>query len=163
MIDRVLGRYVIVSKLGEGGMGAVYRARDQVLQRDVALKFLAQGLAQDAQRLLLAEARAASALSHPNICTVHEVGEVDGEFYIVMELIDGKPLSALIGSGLAYQAIMRYGAQIAGALAHAHGRNVIHRDLKSANVIVTPEGLAKVLDFGLARRLAGLGKDEVTR
>ncbi len=164
MIDRVLGHYRIVSKLGEGGMGIVYRARDQVLQRDVALKFFGKTLAPEARRFLLREARAVSALSHPNICTVHEVGEGDGEFYIVMELIEGNPLSVLIGGvGLAYESVMRYGAQIAAALAHAHGRNIVHRDLKSSNVIVTPEGLAKVLDFGLARRLAAQAQDEGTR
>src|SRR5262245_14742486 len=155
MIDRVLGHYRIVSKLGEGGMGVVYRAHDDVLQRDVALKFLAKTLGQQARQFLLREARAASSLSHPNVCTIHNVGEADGEFYIVMELIEGRPLSALIDSGgLAYETVMRYGAQIAGALTHAHGRSVVHRDLKSSNVIVTPEGLVKVLDFGLARRLA---------
>ncbi|HEV8716183.1 MAG TPA: protein kinase [Candidatus Binatia bacterium] len=163
MIDKVLGHYRIVSKLGEGGMGVVYRAHDQVLQRDVALKFLAETLGREARQFLLREARAVSALSHPNICTVHEVGEADGEFYIVMELIEGKPLSVSIGSGgLSYESVMRYGAQIAGALTHAHGRKIVHRDLKSSNIIVTPEGLVKVLDFGLARRLAA-AQDEATR
>jgi serine/threonine protein kinase len=155
MIDKVLGHYRIVSKLGEGGMGVVYRAHDQVLQRDVALKFLAETLGREARQFLLREARASSSLSHPNICTVHEVGEAEGELYIVMELIEGKPLSVSIGSGgLPYESVMRYGTQIAGALTHAHGRNIIHRDLKSSNIIVTQEGLAKLLDFGLARRLA---------
>ncbi|HEU0006295.1 MAG TPA: protein kinase [Terriglobia bacterium] len=164
MIGKVLGHYRIVSRLGEGGMGVVYRAHDQVLQRDVALKFLAGTLGQEARQFLLREARAASSLSHPSICTIHEVGEADGEFYIVMELIEGRPLNVSIGSsgGLAYETVMRYGAQIAAALTHAHGRNVVHRDLKSSNVIVTPEGLAKVLDFGLARRLAA-AQDEMTR
>ena len=107
MIDKVLGHYRIVSKLGEGGMGVVYRAHDQVLQRDVALKFLAETLGREARQFLLREARAVSALSHPNICTVHEVGEADGEFYIVMELIEGKPLSVSIGSGgLSYESVM---------------------------------------------------------
>src|SRR5262249_6932205 len=163
MIDKVVGHYRIVAKLGEGGMGVVYRARDQVLERDVALKFLAPTLDREARQFLLREARAASALSHPSICTVHEVGEADGEFFIVMELIEGTPLSVAIRSGgLPYESVMRYGAQIAGALTHAHGRNIVHRDLKSANIIVTPEGLVKVLDFGLARRLA-LAQDEGTR
>ena len=163
MIDRVLGHYQIVSSLGQGGMGIVYRAHDRVLQRDVALKFLTPTLGREASHFLLREARAASALSHPNICTVHEVGEAGGEFYIVMELIDGKPLSVLIGSvGLPYESVMRYGAQIAGALAHAHGRNIVHRDLKSSNIIVASQGLVKVLDFGLARRLATEAQDEAT-
>jgi hypothetical protein len=164
MIDRVLGRYRIVSSLGEGGMGVVYRAQDQVLLRDVALKFVGTGMVGGARESLLREARAASALSHPNVCTVYEVGEGDGEFYIAMELIEGKPLSVLIGNqGLSYESVMRYGAQIAGALAHAHGRHIVHRDLKSSNVIVTPEGLAKVLDFGLARRVAAEAQGEGTR
>ncbi len=163
MIDKVLGHYRIISSLGAGGMGLVYRARDEVLKRDVALKFLTPTLGREARHFLLREARAASALSHPNICTVHEVGEAGGEFYIVMELVEGKPLSELIGSvGLPYDSVMRYGTQIAGALTHAHGRNVVHRDLKSANIIVTPQGLVKVLDFGLARRLAAETQDEAT-
>ena len=153
MIDKVFGHYRIVAKLGEGGMGVVYRAHDEVLRRDVALKFVGEALTAEARQFSLREARAASALSHPNICTIHEVGEADGEFYIVMELIEGQPLSALIdNAGLPYESVMRYGAQIAGALTHAHGRNIVHRDLKSSNIIVTPEGLVKVLDFGLARR-----------
>ena len=163
MIDKVLGHYRIVSKLGEGGMGVVYRARDEVLQRDVALKFIAPALNHEAREFLLREARAASALSHPSICTVHEVGDAEGEFYIVMELIEGTTLSVAVRTGgLPYESVMRYGAQIAGALTHAHGRNIVHRDLKSANIILTPEGLVKVLDFGLARRLA-LAEDEGTR
>src|SRR5262249_27722699 len=163
MIDKVLGHYRIISKLGEGGMGTVYRARDQVLQRDVALKFFAEALGLEARQFLLREARAASSLSHPNICRVDEVGEADGEFYIAMELIEGKPLSVLKGSGgLPYESVMRYGAQIASALTHAHGRHIVHRDLKSSNVIVTPEGLVKVLDFGLAQRLTAEGEDEAT-
>src|ERR1039457_6903790 len=106
IIGKVLGRYRIVSKVGEGGMGVVYRAHDQILRRDVALKFVGKALPQEARESLLREARAASALSHPNVCTVHEVGESDGEFYIVMELIEGQPLSVLIGSGgLPYESV----------------------------------------------------------
>lgn len=164
MIDKVLGHYRIVSKLGEGGMGVVYRARDQVLQRDVALKFIGEALAGEAKQFLLREARASSALNHPNICTVHEVGEADGEFYIVMELVEGKPLNAVIAEGgLPYESVMRYGVQIAGALAHAHGRNIVHRDLKSSNLILTPEGLVKVLDFGLAQRVIAGPTDGATQ
>jgi len=156
VLGETLGQYRIVSKLGEGGMGVVYRAHDEVLHRDVAIKVLSSRTATDkpAKEFLIEEARAASALSHPNICTIHQVGEVDSEPYIVMELIEGKPLSVLIeGNGLPVESVLRYGAQIAGALGHAHGRNVVHRDLKSSNVMVSPEGLVKVLDFGLARRL----------
>lgn len=164
MIDKVLGHYRIVSKLGQGGMGVVYRARDQVLQRDVALKFIGESLAAEARQYLLREARAASALNHPNICTVHEIGEAEGQFYIVMELIEGKPLNSVIAyGGIPYESVFRYGVQIAAALAHAHARNVVHRDLKSANLILTPEGLVKVLDFGLAQRAAASPLDDVTQ
>lgn len=165
MIGESIGHYRIVAKLGEGGMGVVYRAHDEVLQRDVALKLVGERAA--AERLsrehLLREARAASTLSHPNICTIHEVGEFGNELYMVMELVDGKSLRELVGrDGLAMEAVLRYGVQIAAALAHAHGRNLIHHDLKSANVVVTPEGLAKVLDFGLARSMLKLPADEAT-
>lgn len=163
MIGRVLGRYRITSMLGEGGMGVVYRARDEVLQRDVALKFLGEALARETRDTLLREARAASALSHPNVCTIYEVAETEGSYYIVMELIEGQLLSALVRAGLSYQAVIRYGVQVAAALAHAHERSVAHCDLKSANIIVTPTGLVKVLDFGLARRIATGPDDEGTR
>ena len=165
MIGELLGHYRIVSQIGQGGMGVVYRAHDEVLERDVALKVLRQGplVDESSRQHLLREARAASALSHPNICTIHEVGEFDGEMYMVMELIEGRTLSALIGgSGLAVESILRYGVQIARALAHAHGRNIIHHDLKSANIVVTAEGLVKVFDFGLARRLPKLEADAAT-
>ena len=157
MIGQLLGHYQILSKIGEGGMGVVYRARDEVLHRDVALKVVAQrsGMEKSTRELLLHEARSSSALSHPNLCTSHEVGEVAGELYIGMELVEGRPLSELIGGvGLPVESVMRYGVQIAAALAHAHNRNIVHRDLKSANVVVTPDGLVKVLDFGLARRVS---------
>lgn len=155
MVGETLGHYRVAAKIGEGGMGVVYRAHDEVLHRDVALKVLGRNLAADASAkdFLLHEARASSALSHPNICTIHEVGDADGQLYIVMELVDGKPLNSLITKeGLPIESVLRYGTQIAVALAHSHGRGVIHRDLKSSNVVVTPTGLVKVLDFGLARR-----------
>ena len=166
MIGELLGHYRIVAKIGQGGMGVVYRAHDEVLERDVALKVVRQDtlLEESSRGNLLHEARAASALCHPNICTVHEVGEVAGELYMVMELIEGQTLSALMGSAaLAVESILRYSLQIAGALAHAHGRNIVHHDLKSANIVVTPQGLVKVLDFGLARRLPKLAIDEATK
>jgi tRNA A-37 threonylcarbamoyl transferase component Bud32 len=155
-VGDTLGNYRVLSKVGQGGMGAVFRARDEMLHRDVAVKVLSSRTIAEksAKDLLLHEARAASALSHPNICTIYQVGETAGELYIVMELIEGKPLSALLGKqALPVESVLRYGVQIAGALTHSHSRNVIHRDLKSSNVMVTPEGLAKVLDFGLARRI----------
>lgn len=157
MIGSVLGHYRILAKLGEGGMGVVYRARDEVLHRDVAVKVVSQAAAPgvSSRDLLLHEARASSALSHPNICTIYEVGEALGDLYIVMELVEGRPLSAMISpTGLAVEPVLRYGVQIAGALAHAHGRGIVHRDMKSSNLMVTPEGLVKILDFGLARRVA---------
>jgi len=166
MIDQLLGHYRIVSKIGEGGMGVVYRARDEVLQRDVAIKVVSERTTGDtsAKEFLLHEARASSALSHPNICTVHEVGEIGGELYVVMEFVEGKSLSALIASGgLPVESVLRYGVQIAAALAHSHARSIVHRDLKSSNVMVTPEGLVKVLDFGLARRLFTEAPAEATR
>src|SRR5262249_26865694 len=110
--------------------------------------------------------RTASALNHPHVCTVHEVGEADGHVYIVMEHVEGRSLSALLQTERPTEAVVRYGIQIADALAHAHQRGIVHRDLKTSNVIVTPEGRAKVLDFGLAKRLATEGladEDEVTR
>ena len=156
MSNELYGHYRILAKIGQGGMGIVYRAHDEMLDRDVALKVVGaeSSVEKSSREHLLHEARASSGLSHPNICTIHEVGEFDGELFMVMELVEGKPLKTLIGSvGLAVESILRYGIQIAGALAHAHSRNIVHHDLKSANIVVTPQGLVKVLDFGLAKRL----------
>ncbi|HEX8799726.1 MAG TPA: protein kinase, partial [Terriglobales bacterium] len=165
MIGQRIGHYIIEQKLGEGGMGVVYRAHDEKLQRDVALKFLETlptGESAGHERVL-EEARAISALNHPNICTIYEVGEANGKPYIAMEYIEGRPLSQEITStGFSLQQIERYGLQLADALAHAHGRGVIHRDLKAANIIVTPNGRMKVLDFGISRRLEPGGGDETT-
>jgi eukaryotic-like serine/threonine-protein kinase len=155
MLGQRLGHYLIEQKLGEGGMGVVYRARDEKLQRHVALKFLETlptGGSASHERALQ-EARAISALNHPNICTVYEVGEVEGRPYIAMEYVEGRPLSVEIPStGLALDQVERYGLQLADALQHAHSRGVIHRDLKAANVMVTPSGRLKVLDFGISQR-----------
>jgi len=137
-------------------MGVVYSAYDTVLQRKVAIKVMVDRAPREksAHDLLLHEARAASSLNHPNICTIHEVGDSNGEAYIVMEQVEGQPLNALVGTGgLPPDLVVCYGIQIADALAHAHEHGVIHRDLKSTNVVVTPEGRGKVLDFGLAARL----------
>jgi hypothetical protein len=137
-------------------MGEVYRAHDPKLRRDIALKVLPRALADDPERRakLLREARAGAALNHPNICTIHEVDDEGGEVYIAMELVDGQPLSLLLASGpLSPKDVVRYGVQISEALAHAHERGVSHRDLRSANVIITPEGRAKFVDFGLASRV----------
>jgi len=137
-------------------MGVVYSAYDTVLERTVAIKVVGDRVLADkpARDLLLHEARAASALNHPNICTIHQVGDSDGEAYIVMEQVEGPPVSSLLGTGgLLPDLVIRYGMQIADALDHAHQHGVIHRDLKSTNALVTPEGRVKVLDFGLATRL----------
>ena len=150
-----LARYRVISQLGAGGMGEVYRARDEQLHRDIALKVLPPSDLDDpaARARLVREARAAAALNHPHICTVHEVGEETGQAYIAMELVEGLTLSAIIGDGpLSTEQVVRLGSQLADALAHAHDRGVVHRDLKSNNVIVTPDGRVKVLDFGLAKR-----------
>jgi serine/threonine protein kinase/tetratricopeptide (TPR) repeat protein len=159
------GHYRIKGQLGEGGMGVVYSAYDSVLERKVAIKVVGDRVLADtnARELLLHEARAASSLNHPNICTIHEVGDSDGEAFIVMEQVEGQPLNALLGAkGLPPNVVIRYGMQIADALAHAHEHGVIHRDLKSSNVMVTPEGRVKVLDFGLAARLGSAEIQEAT-
>ena len=161
LVGQTLGRYHVDSRLGAGGMGVVYRAHDPLLQRDVAIKLLGDGPV--AGDRLLQEARSASALNHPNICTVYEVGEVDGHPFIVMELIEGEPLSAQVARGSIPPAdVLRIGEQIADALIHAHGRGVIHRDLKCANVVAMPDGRVKVLDFGIAFRPANASSETVT-
>ncbi len=153
-----LGPYEVQALLGAGGMGEVYRARDTRLRRDVALKVLQDGgLADAARKRLLREARAAAALNHPNICTVHEVDDAAG--FIAMELVAGQPLHELIRRG-AFEAsrVCRLGAQLADALDHAHRQGVVHRDFKSANVIVTAEDRPVIVDFGIARLKAGSGE-----
>jgi serine/threonine protein kinase len=156
MIGRMLGHYRIEVELGAGGMGVVYRARDTLLRRTVALKLLGEKFQADekGRTQLLREARAASALNHPNICAIYEVGETEGDSYIVMEYVEGRSLSMVApGESLSVEMVLRYGAQMADALAHSHDRGIVHRDLKGGNVMVTPDGRVKVLDFGLAKRL----------
>ena len=198
VVGEMLGPYRVLAKLGEGGMGQVWRAHDTRLQRDVALKVLPAETHGDetARARLVREARLASQLNHPHICTVYEVGETDpstdsglrqargrpeqgrgaasspqagsgqaasGQTYIAMELVEGQPLSAWLAEGpLPVDQVLRYGQQISDALAHAHGRGVVHRDLKSANIVITPGGQVKVLDFGLAKRLTGQDLVEAT-
>lgn len=157
MIGEMLAQYRIEAHLGTGGMGIVYRAYDTRLRRVAALKLLggsAPALALDGDRLLH-EARSASALNHPNACTIYEIGETGGRRYIAMEYVEGRSLGDTVRSlgALAVEGVARYGAQVADALAHAHARGVIHRDLKSANVMLTADDRVKVLDFGLALRL----------
>ena len=153
MVGKQFAHYVVLDRAGAGGMGVVYRARDEKLQRDVALKLPAAGpaLPADVRAKMLAEARAASALNHPNICTVYEVGDCDGQPYIAMEYLAGPPLNERIPpDGLPAETVLQYGAQVASALDHAHSHGVLHRDLKSANVRLNISGQVKVLDFGLA-------------
>lgn len=155
MLNSMVSHYRLLDPLGSGGMGVVYRAEDTELGRTVALKFLPPQIIHDPRRKerFREEARMASALNHPNICTIYEVGEEHGELFIAMEYVEGRPLSESIrGEGMTVSRVLWYGKQIAAALEHAHGRGIIHRDLKPLNIIVTPEGNAKILDFGLAKR-----------
>jgi serine/threonine protein kinase len=165
MIGEKLDHYRLTAKIGEGGMGVVYRARDEELNRDVAVKVLSAGMLDQLGRdHLVKEAQIASALSHPNICTIYQLGRIEEGFYFVMELVEGQPLSELARAAkLSTGAVTRYGAQVADALAHAHERQIVHRDLKGANVVITHDGRVKVLDFGLARRLDKTAIDAVTR
>lgn len=154
LAGRSVSHYRILEKLGEGGMGAVYRAHDDQLRRSVALKVLPVQYAADPERRqrLLREARAASALNHPNIVTVHEVGSEGGMDFIAMEFVEGKTLDEVIGrKGLKLKDTLKYAIQIADALAEAHAAGIVHRDLKPGNVMVNSEGRVKVLDFGLAK------------
>jgi TolB-like protein/tetratricopeptide (TPR) repeat protein len=160
-----LGHYRILERIGAGGMGEVYRAHDEQLDRDVAIKVLPAASAGDAvaRARLLREARAAAALKHPSICTIHEVSDAGDQAYIAMELVEGAPLGdRLQGRALPVAETLRHGIQIADALAHAHSRHIVHRDLKSANIIVGPDGRLTVLDFGLARRMEGHELSDVT-
>ena len=160
----LLGRYRIDTELGSGGMGVVYKAYDTMLRRTVAVKMLSSHNRSADPDRLLDEARIASALNHPNICTVHEVSEVKGQRFIVMEYIDGRPVTRTVPVlPLPVDTIIHYGTQIADALAHAHDQGVIHRDLKSTNVMATSAGRVKVLDFGLATYLETSEVEAITR
>jgi TolB-like protein/Flp pilus assembly protein TadD/predicted Ser/Thr protein kinase len=166
MVGQALAHYKIEEQLGAGGMGVVYRATDTKLGRDVALKVLApQTLGDEAARARFGkEALALSRLNHPNICTIYEVGEDAGQAFLAMEYVQGRPLRDVASAAaLPVEMVLRYAVQIADALAHAHTRSIVHRDLKSANVMVTPEGRIKVLDFGLARRIIQAEVEEATR
>src|SRR5262245_59138878 len=153
MIGQKLGAYEVVAKLGEGGMGSVYRARDTRLGRDVAIKVVLDAFLADRDRLLRfeREARALAAVNHPNIATLHGIEEVDGRHFLVMELVPGQTLADLIGTGLKVELALDVARQMADALEAAHEKGIVHRDLKPANVKITPDEKVKVLDFGLAK------------
>jgi len=152
MIGQIISHYKIIEKLGEGGMGVVYKAHDTKLDRDVALKFLPLELTKDrdARERFIHEAKAASALNHPNVCTIHDIQEHDGQMFIIMEFVDGQTLKDMKES-ISFKHAIDIGIQIADGLAAAHEKGIIHRDIKSENIMVRKDGIVQIMDFGLAK------------
>jgi serine/threonine protein kinase len=171
---RTISHYEMHEELGKGGMGRVYKAYDTMLDRTVVLKLLAADLIseEESRKRFLREARLASALDHPNICTIFEIAEVDSQYFIAMQYVPGKTLKRVIaGKPLSLEGVFSIGLQVGDALVAAHSKGIVHRDIKSSNIIITPRGQAKVLDFGLAKLLTEKGRaekikeqaDEITR
>ena len=152
MIGQTISHYKILEKLGEGGMGVVYKAEDTKLKRTVALKFLPpqSSASEDDKARFIQEAQAASALNHPNVCTIHDIQEHDGQMFIVMEFVDGQTLRQKRGT-ISFKQAVDIGIQLADGLAAAHEKGIVHRDIKPENIMIRKDGIAQIMDFGLAK------------